>query len=206
MSRRFTARLRAFPTAFMLCAVLFAAPQTAPPPAIQIRILEGDGAINSIRLHRAHDPVVRVLDASDRPVSGATVTFLLPALGAGGMFQDNGLSLTVETDARGMATAHGLRPNRIAGPFRIRVTASWQGHPATAGLTETNAEPVAKSGSSKKVVILALIGGAAAAGIAVAAHGGNKSSNSNTGAAATGAGGSTGATIVSGAPSLGPPH
>jgi hypothetical protein len=206
MSRRFMARLRAFPASFLACGALFAAPQTAPPAAIQIRILEGDGAINSIRLHHAHDPVVQVLDASGTPVSGVTVTFLLPALGAGGVFQDNGLSLTVETGARGMAAAHGLRPNRIAGPFRIRVTASWQGQPATASLVETNAEPVAKSGSSKKVVILALIGGAAAAGIAVAAHGSNKSSNSDTAASASAAGVSTGATIVSGAPSLGPPH
>ena len=205
MSRRFTARLRAFSAALLVCAALSAASQTAQPPAIQIRILEGDGAINSIRLHRAHDPVVQVLNASGSPLAGATVTFLLPALGAGGTFQDNGLSLTVQTDARGMAAARALRPNRIAGPFRIRVTASWQGQPATASLTETNAEPVAKSGSSKKIIIVALIGGAAAAGIAAAAHGG-KSSNSDAGAAATAAGGSTGVTIVSGSPSLGPPH
>ena len=78
------ARLRAFPASFLACGALFAAPQTAPPAAIQIRILEGDGAINSIRLHHAHDPVVQVLDASGTPVSGVTVTFLLPALGAGG--------------------------------------------------------------------------------------------------------------------------
>jgi hypothetical protein len=108
----------------------------------------------------------------------------------------------VETDEGGTAAARGLRPNRIAGPFRIRVTASMHGQYASATITETNAEPVAKSGNSKKIVILALVGGAAAAGVAAAVLGG-KSSNSRTGAS-TAAG--SGSTIVAGSPSLGPPH
>jgi hypothetical protein len=201
MNHRIT-RWRMLWVNFLMGASLATAQQPVPPSAIQIRVLEGDGAINSIRLHRGHDPVVEVLDANGKPAPGATVTFLLPALGAGGTFQDSGLSLTEETNARGTAAARGLRPNRIAGQFQIRVTASWRGQTASASLRETNAEPVANSGSSKKILIFAAIGGAAAAGIAVAAHG--KSSGSNAGA--SGAGVSTGVTIVSGSPTLGPPH
>jgi hypothetical protein len=202
MSRRFIVSLGAFSASVLIHTVLFAAPQTSAVP-FQIRIVEGDGAINSIRLHRAHDPVVQVVDSGGQPVSGATVTFLLPATGASGTFQDNGLSLTIQSDGRGMAAARGLRPNRIAGPFRIRVTASWRGQSASATITETNAEPVAKS-NSKKIAIIALIGGAAAAGAAAAALGGKSSSSGSGG---TPAGGSTpGSTIVAGTPSLGPPH
>src|SRR5947209_18777050 len=77
-------------------------------PAIQI--VEGDGAINSIRLHRAHEPVVRVVGPDGEPVEGAAVTFLLPATGPSGTFGEGGLSLTVTKDRRGMAGETGLRP------------------------------------------------------------------------------------------------
>lgn len=203
MSRRFTGYVGVTIAGLVASVIASAAPQSAPPSPIQIRVVEGDGAINSIRLHHAHDPVVQVVNRAGKPIHGATVTFLLPAFGASGAFQDNGLSLTVDTDERGMAAAHGLHPNRIAGAFHIRVTASWEGQPATATITETNAEPAAKSGSSKKIAIIALIGGAAAAGVAVAAHGGG-SSSPNPGA--NPAGGSGGATITAGSPAFGPPH
>lgn len=203
MSRRFLAYFCVAATGLLAFTAARAAPQAPSASAVQIRVVEGNGAINSIRLNRAHDPVVQVVDRGGEPLAGATVTFLLPAFGAGGTFQDNGLSLTVDTDEKGMAAARGLRPNRIAGAFHIRVTASWRGQPASATITETNAEPVAKSRSSKKIAILAVIGGAAAAGIAVAAHGGGSSAN-NAGANTAGAPG--GATISAGSPAFGPPH
>src|SRR5215831_17575343 len=83
----------------------------AQSPAITIRVIEGDRAINSIKLRRGHDAVVQVLDARGEPVSGASVTFLLPASGPGGWFGENELSQTVQTDRRGMAATHGLKPN-----------------------------------------------------------------------------------------------
>ena len=205
MNRRFVVPLGMISTTLVFSAVLRCAQQPPAASGVQIRIVQGDGAINSIRLHRAHDPEVQVVDSDGHPVSGATVTFLLPALGAGGTFQDNGLSLTTQTDEHGMAAGRGLKPNRIAGPFHIRVTTSWRGQPANATLTETNAEPVAKSSSSKKIIIIAVIGGAAAAGAVVAAHGGG-SPGTPAGSGGSTAGGSGGATITSGSPSFGPPH
>ena len=201
MSRRFPAYVLAFAACLATGTGARAAPQSAVP-GIQIRVMEGDGAINSIRLHRAHDPVVEVVDAGGHPLTGATVTFLLPAMGAGGTFQNNGLSLTTQTDERGMAAGRGLRPNRVAGSFQIRVAASWQSQSASATVMQTNAEPVAKSSHSKLILILAAVGGAAAAGAAVAAGGGKSSSA----AGATSTGSTSGATISAGAPSLGPPH
>ena len=69
-----------------------AAPRAPLQTSISIRVMEGDGAINSIKLHRAHDPAVQVLDATGAPVAGATVTFLLPASGPSGTFAGSGLS------------------------------------------------------------------------------------------------------------------
>jgi hypothetical protein len=162
--------------------------------------MEGDGAINSIRMKRGHNPAVKVTDAAGEPVAGAFVSFLLPASGPGGMFGESELSFTVQTDARGMAQALGMRPNGLAGEFRIRVMASWHAETASTTVTQTNTEPVVNSGRTKKIVILALIGGAAAAGIAVAA--GGKSGSTSPSTSTTPAS----ATIAAGTPSIGPPR
>ncbi len=129
------------------------------------------------------------------------MTFLLPATGPSGTFSDNGLSLTVQTDSRGMAIGRNLRPNAIAGQFRIRATTSWQGTPASASLAQTNAEPVAKSGHGKTIAILVVVAGAIAGGAAAAAHGGKSSSTQETAAASP-----SGGSISAGSPSLGPPR
>lgn len=183
-------------------AVLFlfgvtSAAQTAGK--ITIRTVQGDKAINSIRMHRGHDPEVQVVSESGEPVSQAVVSFLLPATGAGGRFANGELSVTIPTDERGFAAARGLVPNRVEGQFRIRVTASWRGANAIATIAQTNAEPPLKSSRSKWVIIAALVAGGAAGGAAAALYGG-KSSSGASGATAAGV------SIVAGTPSLGPPH
>jgi len=178
------------------------APAQTPPPEVAIQVVEGDGAINSIRLHRGHDPVVRVVSDDGEPISGASVTFLLPATGPSGSFVTSGLSQTVQTDERGMAAGRGMRPNGIAGQFRIRVTTSWRGTPAAANIAQTNAEPVVTSGRGKKIAIIAVIAGAAAGGAAFAARG---KSGSSADGGSTGGTGASGA-IVSGVPTIGPPR
>ena len=188
-----------------LCLAVAGAAQVTG--GIKVQVVEGDGAINSIRLHRAHDPVVQVVDANGSPVAGATVTFLLPASGPSGTFQNSGLSLTIETGADGRAAAHGLRTNQLAGQFRIRVSASYKGEAASVTLSQTNAEPVAKSKSTKTIVILALIGAVAAGGAAAAAgHGGSSAAAATTTPTGNTGGSSTGAVIVPGSPGFGPPH
>jgi hypothetical protein len=96
--------------------------------------------------------------------------------------------------------SRGLVPNRLAGPFRIRVTASWRGQAGSAFVSQTNTEPAAATSRGKKIAILALIAGGVAGGVAVAASRGGGSSSSP--------GGTTGATgtIVAGTPSIGPPR
>ena len=167
-------------------------------------MIEGDGAINNIRLHRAKDPVVRIEDGSGNPVEGATVSFLLPAAGASGTFAGSGISLTAQTDSRGLVTGRGLHPNNVVGQFHIRLTASWRGRTASGFLTETNAEPASAGRRSlKKIVLFAIIGGAAAGGAMAAAHGGG---NSGAPATAGQAGAAQGTTVSAGPPAFGPPR
>jgi hypothetical protein len=160
--------------AVLLCAVVARSAATVP----RLEILEGEGAINNISLHRAKEPVVRVVDEDGHPLPGLAVTFVLPSQGAGGSFSNGQASLTVMTDANGQAVGRGLRPNGTAGQFQIRVTTSLGGQVATANIMQTNAAPAQAGGSSKKILIVALIGGAAAAGAAVALKG--KSSSTAT--------------------------
>ena len=181
--------------ALVLCALLVRAAVTVP----RIEVVEGDGAINNVRLHRAKEPVVRVVDQDDHPLPNVAVTFLLPENGPGGTFVDGRTSLTVMTDSNGQAVGRGLRPNNTAGQFRIRVTASYQGQATSTIVTQTNAEPAKGGGSSKTILILALLGGGAAAAAAVAL--GGKHGSSSTPTPPT----NTGAVINPGNPTFGPP-
>jgi hypothetical protein len=181
-----------------LCALTLLA-QTAPE-SLRIVVVEGQGAINNIRDHTARQPVVRVEDASERPIAGATVNFTLPDLGASAFFSDGRTALSTVTDASGLAAVRGMRPNNVAGQFPIRVTASYQGQTASATILQTNVAPpaAARSGSKKKYIIAALV--AAAAGGALAATRGGKS------ASATPTPTPGGTVITPGSPVIGPPH
>jgi hypothetical protein len=166
-------------------------------PTLRIVVVEGDGAINNVRTHTAHDPVVEVRNEQDGVVPGASVTFQTPSTGASSEFGDGMRSLITQTDTEGRAAAHGLRPNSITGPYEIRVTASFNSLTASAVMTQTNAAP-AEAKSSKKFWLIGLAVGAAAGGAFAASHG--KSSSSTSSQTPT-----TGA-IVPGTPSFGPPH
>jgi len=182
------------------------AQQAETTPSLQnraaIQIVEGDGAINSIRLHRGHEPIVRVVDNDGNPISGVPVTFVLPGTGASATFGHSGLSITVMTDERGLAIGRGLQPNGVPGQFRIRATASWHDSPAAATLVQTNAEPVTHSGHTKTIALIVLIAGGAGGGAAVAL--GHK--GGGAGQIATGIVPAAPGTIISGNPTIGPPH
>ena len=180
----------------LLCGIAMA--QQAETAKIQI--VEGDGAINSIRLHRGHEPIVRVVDKNGTPISGAAVTFVLPATGPSATFADSSLSITVMTDERGLAVGRALRPNGVPGQFRIRATTSWHDSPAVATIAQTNAEPVIRPGHTKTIALIVLIAGAAGGGAAAAL--GHKSGAAQSTTTVVPTAGS----IISGNPSIGPPH
>ena len=177
--------------------------QTEPPPGLKIVVLEGAGAINNIRQHRAKDPVIQVTDEAGAPSKDASVTFLLPDTGPSGAFGASGRTLTVLTDEKGQASGRGLVPNQVAGQFEIHVVAGYHEQRARALITQTNATPAeaAGGGSSKRFLLLALIGAAAAGGaFAAMGHGGSSPSSPSPPT------NSQGAVIVPGVPVFQPPH
>jgi hypothetical protein len=180
---------------------VLAASADAQTEAIKIAVQEGEGAINNIQEHRAKEPVIQVQHENGEPVAGASVIFQLPDDGPGGIFADNAKMLSVQSDDKGQAIAHGLRPNAVAGKFQIRVTASFHGQTASALVSQINAEPAAAKSNTRLFVILAIVGGAAAAGAAAAL--GHKGSSSSTSIGAV----TTPPTILlPGNPSITAPH
>ncbi len=162
---------------------------------LNIRVVDGQGAINNVRTRTARAPVVEVTDAEDKPISGVSVSFQTPATGPGALFGGEHLLVT-QTDSSGRATGRGLIPNAIAGPFEIRVTASYNSEMATASVKQINASP-SESKSSKKALWITLAVGAAAGGAFAAAHGHGGS---------TAAPAATSATLVAGPTTFGPPQ
>ena len=168
------------------------------PNSLRIMIVEGGGAINNLSTRAAHDPVVRVVDASGHPVAGASVTFTAPSSGPGADFLDGNSSSTTRTGEDGRAIGRGLRPNKTAGQFTIRVAASLNGETAHASIVQTNVLPAASGSHRKKLVIAALVAGAVAGGVlAATSHGGSSPSTSGSIAPPP--------TISAGSPSFGPP-
>ncbi|MCC7176233.1 MAG: hypothetical protein IT159_13665 [Bryobacterales bacterium] len=173
-----------------------AAQSGAPAPTqLHVVVVEGEGAVYTAQRRASSGPVVRVEDQKRRPVSGATVLFMLPDSGPGGTFGGGKRTLLVRTDSAGRAAVKGFRANDILGKFEMQVQASLRGVVARASIAQANAElPAAKrkSGTRRLLVLLGVAGGAAAAGAVVASRSGE-------------ANGPT-LTVTAGTPSVGGPR
>jgi hypothetical protein len=176
----------------LLCAFAFcllkaplaqAQAQTPPAPGLNIVVLTGEGAMNSIRDPKPQDLTVRVEDEDKQPVVGASVTFQLPGSGPSAIFPDYRRVEMVTTNLQGEARVLGLRPNSVQGEFQIKVSASYQGKTATTVITQTNVMALgpAEGGFSHKRLLI-ILGAAAGAGVAIAvAKGGSGGSGGGAG-------------------------
>jgi hypothetical protein len=141
---------------------LLLAQQDPPPAKLSIVIVEGDGAINTIRQRIAREPIVQVEDENRRPVAGAVVLFTAPRQGPSATFPGNSATLRVTTDAQGRATASGLRANAKKGSYQIAVEAVSAGLTARAMIRQEN-----NKGAGMSLSKLAIIGGAVAIAVVV---------------------------------------
>lgn len=160
--------------AAMLCLLMFggealnAAQETVPPKSLQIVILDGEGALNNIKLRTAHEPIVQVQDENHKPVAGALVLFLLPNSGPGGTFVNGTTNLSVTTDAEGKALARGLMTNKITGPFQIQVRVKYNDLTAQAVINQENIKNKSTNVSQNghpAIIKWVMIGAAAGVGV-----------------------------------------
>ena len=163
--------------AFVLALSSTAAAQVA---ILQIRVIEGEGAVHAPGSRSPRPLTVEVTDETGKPVEGAAISVHLPEEGPGGVFANGMRTEVAVTDSHGHASVHGLQLNRAPGPFQIRIVASKE--QARAGMVSFQyiAEPgsgaAATAGSShgyrKWMVLAVLAGGGAAAGILAAGKSG----------------------------------
>ncbi len=95
-----------------------------------------------------------VTDASNNPVSGAAVTFLAPGSGASGTFSNGTATITVNTNASGVATASFTANNSVGG-YTVTAKAGAVG-PANFQLTNLALPPaniVATAGTPQNTTI-----------------------------------------------------
>jgi hypothetical protein len=163
-------------------------------PRLQITILDGEGALNNIKLRTAREPIIQVEDENHKPVAGAVVIFLLPDSGPSGIFADGTTTLTTTTDAEGKAVATGLKPNNLAGKYQIRVQVKRGDEEAEATIGQANfmgALPSASTAAAhafpaKWVIVGIAAAGGVAAGV-IASRGGTRSTTITAGPPTVGA-------------------
>lgn len=137
----------------------------APRPRMNIAVVQGEGTINNVRERKTTNVVVIVRDGNRRPLPQASVTFSLPTEGASAKFPNGAATLTVESDKDGYATASGIVPNTVPGPYRIAIEAKHGEETVTATMTQFNMAVESRGGSGKWVALVAVVGAAAAGGV-----------------------------------------
>ena len=159
--------------------LLWAAPALSQVAILQIRVIEGEGAVHPPGLRSTRPITVEITGETGNPVAGAAVSFHLPENGPGGAFVNGLRTEVVVTDARGRASLHGLLANRLPGRFQIRILASKEQARAGTVSFQYVAEPrggaaaasAAPAGRRKWFVLAAAVAGGAAAGILAAGRG-----------------------------------
>jgi hypothetical protein len=128
---------------FTLCSGLLSAQRSI----LQVRIIEGEGAVYAAGSRATRGITVQVTDEIGKPVDGAAVNFRLPDDGPGGTFANGSKTEIVTTRPDGRAGVWGMQWNRAAGPFEVRITVV-KG-PARAGTVCAQSLSASKSADSR---------------------------------------------------------
>lgn len=157
-----------------------AACQTA---ILQIRVVEGDGAVHAAGSRDSRSLAVEITDETGKPVARAAVSFHLPDDGPSGTFLNGLRTDVVLTDGAGRASVRGLQWNRAPGRLEVRIVASFEQSRAgiisaqyiEGGAASGSGAParVARGGHTRWLVVVAVAAGGAAAGILAGRLGGS---------------------------------
>ena len=137
------------------------------PSGIEVVVLEGDGATNSLAGKTLHPVTIMVQDSAKKPVEGAAVSLVLPSTGAGGSFGYGNTIETKHTGREGRVTFSGMHARNLAGSFRGDIRASSNGQRGSGMFTQTNAEidaPAQSRWTNKRTLIMV---GVIAAGVGI---------------------------------------
>jgi hypothetical protein len=160
------------------------------PAVLQIKVVEGEGAVYAIGSRATRGIAIQITDESGRPVDGASVSFRLPDDGPTGSFATGSKTEIAMTKADGRANAWGMQWNRTAGLVEIRVTAAKGSTRAgilcaqyltgSADSANAGSAPPKISGGSHKWLWIAVVAAGAAGGALAAGAIAGKSAPSAT--------------------------
>lgn len=171
----------------ILACVLAMALPSPGSVIVQLKILEGDGAVYRTGTRATRGLTVLVTDETGKPVENAAVSFRLPDEGPSGVFSSGLRTEVVTTGPDGRASVWGTQWNKTAGTVEIRITAVKD--QARAGIVSTqylSNEIAAKAGgegvfsashkSRTKWILVTVAAGGAVAGLAFGRSQGTKAS------------------------------
>ena len=150
----------------VLCQLLALPPllaQAGQGGFLRVVVTQGAGARNNLQSISPQPIIVRIEDASGRPVGGARVAFTAPVAGPGGTFDNDTYTISATSGADGVASSGPYRANGVAGQYMIAIRADFQNLVGTTTIQQTNYE---KKSRGKLIAILAAGGGVAGAVIA----------------------------------------
>ena len=158
---------------------------------IQLRVLEGEGAVYAAGSRATRGITVQVTDETGQPVEAAAVSFRLPDDGPGGTFGTGLRTEIVTTKADGRATVWGMQWNRTTGPLEVRITAAKDLTRAGIVVSQYLSDKVAAGSGGKGefhashsyrkwLLIGAAVGGAALGGLALGGRKTQTSAAANT--------------------------
>jgi hypothetical protein len=151
---------------------------------LKIIVVGGSGAQNLINQVPPEPFAVRIVDANDRPVTGATVVFTAPSAGPGGAFP-TGSAFSTFSDEEGRALGVLYRPNTVEGSYMIQVRAEYMGEVAAASIRQSNVITKASGRSINRKLVIAVVAGAGAAIAAAGLGGGGGNGGSGGGSNST---------------------
>lgn len=139
---------------------------------LQVNVLGGRDAVVNTAAGRAADIRIQVVDRNSKPVPGATVSAVLPSMGAGGHFRGGETIATRETDSQGTVEFSGIRLRKVNGSFTTRILARKGFRTGSAEMTQrastTALQPAQGLFSRRNVIMMAIAGTGIAGGIVAA--------------------------------------
>lgn len=160
-----------------------------PNDALQISVLSGNDVVVPAASGRAANIRVRVTDRTSKPVEGALVSAILPAIGTGGHFRGGSTIATKETDSDGNVEFTGIGLRRLTGDFTTQIKArKGEQTGATQARQKVSAAPFAEPKglfTRKHVIMMAIAGAGVAAGVVAALHDGSNGSTVASGLTVT---------------------
>ncbi len=106
-------------------------------PATKLTVSAGNNQSASVGTSFFNSLAILATDANDAPVPNTSVTFTAPGSGASGTFTGGSATVTVVTDAGGVANAPIFTANGTAGSYQVSASATGVATPATFSLTNT---------------------------------------------------------------------